>query len=740
MATRTRTATRTAVRTADPLTLQRDFNHLGVAELLRARELNHLDLMRRANVVATAVGLYLIRSTDPWPPEKPPARRGKRTLENSEVRPYSWPCVLVFVQDWEQDTDLDNEDRIPRALYLEDGKTVPVCVVEAPKQPVPARIDERDVLFPTTAIGGGFPVLSFTQGREHLASLGCLVTDGHTTYALTNRHVAGDPDEVLSTRVAGEAVPIGRSAAKQLSRMRFPEVYEGWPGKSAFTNLDVGLIRVDDLSRWTAQVYGLGPLGPIADLGVDNLTLRLIGEPVVGHGCVSGVMRGAIQALFYRYQALGGFEYISDFLIGPRKDGPEFGTHPGDSGTLWALERKGERPRPIALQWGGHVFTDSTGRPQYSCALATCLSTACNLLGVEVVTDWNVSGTEYWGEVGHYTVGAMACSLKIDKLPKLQRLLRHNVERVGFSDADLAKPERVLKNKAGYKYVPLADVADDVWRITRPSDENNHFADMDVKAKSGTYKGKSLLQLCKNAKNVDPDVWVEFYKGVPGTNPGALPFRVWQIYDAMVASLQKDDPDVVEFFTAAGCLAHYVGDACQPLHISELHHGYPPLKKGTVPYQVHAVYETQMLNVPAHAQALVKGLRAKINAHAAVKPTFAGGRGAAQRVVRLMMETFDRLPPHEIVDAYNEETSPAARIDRLWNDFRVRTIECMLAGCVCLADIWASAWREGEGERVPAAALGEIEWEDLATLYRDKDFLPSWGLAHLAKVLTGAQA
>jgi hypothetical protein len=46
-------ATRTPVN--DPLTLQRDFNNLGVADLLHAREINHIDLMRRANVVATAI-------------------------------------------------------------------------------------------------------------------------------------------------------------------------------------------------------------------------------------------------------------------------------------------------------------------------------------------------------------------------------------------------------------------------------------------------------------------------------------------------------------------------------------------------------------------------------------------------------------------------------------------------------------------------------------------------------------
>lgn len=719
----------------NPLLLHREFNQLNVPDLLLAREKNHIELMRRANVVATAIGLYLIRKRDPWPPKKPPAARGKRDLTNSEVRPYSWPCILVFVKEWKPEGELSPEDIIPKALYLDDGKSVPVCVVEAQKQDVSDPM-VTNVLFPSSRIGGGYPVIASTQGREHLATIGCLVTDGHTTYALTNRHVSGEPGEVLYSRMAGLPVRIGTSgsATQQLTRMRFPEVYQGWPGKSCFATLDIGLIRIDDLSDWTAQVFGIGTMGPIADLGVDNLTLRLIDTPLIAHGCGSGLMRGAIKALFYRWQSVGGFEYISDFLIASRADGDPLETRPGDSGAVWMLEHRDGPPLPLAVQWGGHVFMDATGHPQASCALATCLSTVCNLLSVEVVRDWNLGQTEYWGELGHYTIGAMACSLDYDGAPKLQTLMRNNVDRVGFPDEDLKDPSKYTKSKAGYEYVPLADVADDVWRMTRPSDGNNHFADMDAKAIKGKYKGKNLLQVCKDESNIDPDVWLEFYKGVPGTNPGALPFRVWQIYDEMVKYLDDENgADVVGFLCAAGCLAHYVGDACQPLHVSELHHGRPPLKKGSVAYKVHSVYETEMLN--AHPKDLVKGIRAELKTRPAAKATFTGGDGAARRVVQLMRSTIGKLPPSKIVDAYNAEHTPADRLQRLWDDFSKLTIECMADGCVCLAEIWTSAWIEGNGGRIAASELGQAAWEDLAKLYRNKDFLPSYELAHLAKVL-----
>ena len=42
---------------------------------------------------------------------------------------------------------------------------------------------------------------------------------------------------------------------------------------------------------------------------------------------------------------------------------------------------------------------------------------------------------------------------------------------------------------------------------------------------------------------------------------------------------------IPEFVCAAGVLTHYVGDACQPLHISYLHDGDPT--RGTVKTVTH---------------------------------------------------------------------------------------------------------------------------------------------------------
>src|SRR5262249_39666591 len=145
-------------------------------------------------------------------------------------------------------------------------------------------------------------VIAAVQGREHLASIGGLVTDGHATYALTNRHVTGDPGEPVFARVGGQLVRIGTSAKKQLSRLAFEELYPGWPGRGAYVHLDIGLIRLDDVTRWTAQVYGIGTIGEVAEAAVDSMSLGLVDRSVRAYGCASGLMKGAIKALFYRYR------------------------------------------------------------------------------------------------------------------------------------------------------------------------------------------------------------------------------------------------------------------------------------------------------------------------------------------------------------------------------------------------------------------------------------------------------
>jgi hypothetical protein len=211
----------------------KEYPALSLMDLLRARDLYNRHLMNKKGVVATAIGKYRIRRGDSWPGDKRKFKgTGPRTLENSEVRPYSWPCILAFVEKWLRPGQFGGKGKeaspdgfIANRLYLPDGTLVPVCVVEAPREEMP--VVQNIPIFPRQFLGGGYPLLMESQGTEQFATAGCLVTDGHTSYVLTNRHVAGPQGEAVYTLVGGEIKSVGTSSDKKITRELFEDVYPG---------------------------------------------------------------------------------------------------------------------------------------------------------------------------------------------------------------------------------------------------------------------------------------------------------------------------------------------------------------------------------------------------------------------------------------------------------------------------------------------------------------------------------
>src|SRR5262249_40913301 len=154
---------------------------------LEARDTYHVHLVHKQNVLATAIGLYLIRHKDPDASDAAKTReaarhRGSydaRTLENSGVCDWSWPCVLVFVTEWQKEEDLRKhpEHVVPPFLYMEDGRIIPVCVVKANVADVRMQNISPDKL-DTDVLGGGAPIFADAQGQRRMGSVGCMVTDG----------------------------------------------------------------------------------------------------------------------------------------------------------------------------------------------------------------------------------------------------------------------------------------------------------------------------------------------------------------------------------------------------------------------------------------------------------------------------------------------------------------------------------------------------------------------------------
>ena len=178
---------------------------------------------------------------------------------------------------------------------------------------------------------------------------------------------------------------------------------------------------------------------------------------------------------------------------------------------------------------------------------------------------------------------------------------------------------------------------------------------------------------------------------------------------------------IAEFICAGGVLSHYVGDACQPLHVSFLHHGRPdhPEEK-----PVHSKYETSMLDT--HAPDIIEGVNQTL-AQTRVQPAFRGGHAAALAVVNTMSTAISTLPPMDIINAFDEGKGRNL-LSHMWSVLGEHTIACLAEGCKRMAEIWTSAWEEGGGKDLEDTALTAVPLAELKAFYNQKTFLPSFRL------------
>ncbi len=765
--------------TSRPFPPRRDFASLSIRDLLDAQQAYHVYLSTLENVVATAVGRYRIHEKDWYATHSPDISRRDyprvtepRTLSNSIVTPWSWPVVLVFVREWDSPQKLGNQV-VPSSLYLADGRVIPTCVIQAmPDESPPPSVPGPSQVSPL--LGGGYACLREHQGVRHLGTFGCLLYKDGSYYALTNRHVAGRSGDIIRAYVNGKYHRVGTSADIGITRLPFSAAFPSWSGDKTFLTLDVGLVCIDDFENWTSQAFGIGEIGLPFDATEQTITLDLIGCPVRAFGGTSGVVEGEIQALFFRYESLGGYNYATDVLIGPRtgiekrKTLPPF-TSPGDSGTLWFYDPpnkqetkpnadfeehqpperglRARRLRPVAMQWGGQRFKDSTGLSS-AFALGSFISTVCRALDVEISRDWSTGHDEYWGKLAHFAIGWKACDYLSGNLSSL---MKKNQARIGFGNDRLGEGSHFRMGRGGF--VPLADVPDYVWVNSRSHEPIQHFADVDLHDING---GPTLLERCsKNSRDVSARVWKDFFDGFAdagvGPDEGALPFRIWQIWDAMVDYLNAHD--VIHFVAAAGVLAHYIADASQPFHCSYMHHGLPPMVKyqgrkyparkdtpefekfkDSREYKIHSIYDETILEVDTSiALAKIDKILAQSNpSQHAVKT----GHDAAVQTIQLMYHGQKRLAPKTIIKADDPELGPKIRAKALWKNTTIQEaiVESLADSVRLLAALWASAWQVAGGDSIDVSKLVQFEETDIENIYRrDDDFVPSLSLAEMTQ-------
>ncbi|MES1147451.1 MAG: hypothetical protein ABUL49_01745, partial [bacterium] len=273
------------------------------------------------------------------------------------------------------------------------------------------------------------------------------------------------------------------------------------------------------------------------------------------------------------------------------------------------------------------------------------------------------------------------------------------------------------------------------------SEHPNHFADMD---KVDSH-GQNLLEICQDHDNVDPARWMAYYNDPQVKEDlhhmGLLPFRVAQFFKIMVKAAKEGDAPT--FLAAAGIVSHYVGDSCQPLHISFLHDGDPANtitrtvhhRNGTtseetepVAMGVHSDYEDKMID--QNTDEILLTLQASVQPRH--DPFLKTPHDAAVATVELMRRTFNTLAPRTIVDKYTAEIAAGTKkksqkmASALWVAFKEPTLKVLTDGGVTLAHLWDSAWHEASMELGSEPNVsGVVGPELLMGLYRNPAFAPS---------------
>jgi hypothetical protein len=322
-----------------------------------------------------------------------------------------------------------------------------------------------------------------------------------------------------------------------------------------------------------------------------------------------------------------------------------------------------------------------------------------------------------------------------------------NIERISFRPDELT-PQQIHAKLANGEFVELADVPDLVWKKTparvpggRDYAQNagpehpTHYADID----RPDANGKTLRDVTLSSiDNMSVSAWLKWYADegqADSRSEGLLPFRVWQIFDEMVRQLKARDD--TRFLCAAGVLAHYVGDACQPLHGSYHADGYrdaPGATSKTWPGKgVHSTYEDKM--VDRHSTELLPKIAPQAKRFEGTIPAISNGRDAAFATVTLMAQAADMLPPSKLIDEYIRlgGGSSAKVVDALWNAFGDDTARLMGAGARYLAAIWEAAFEQADTSLPSGARV--IPEAELAKVYQNKDFVPSVTLDKIASLL-----
>jgi hypothetical protein len=160
------------------------------------------------------------------------------------------------------------------------------------------------------------------------------------------------------------------------------------------------------------------------------------------------------------------------------------------------------------------------------------MSNVCRGLDVEVLYDWNTGHDLYWGQVGHYTIGAKAWSWSAARdcgrsSSRTGRTCRSTSTRSCKGDYQTPNGHDLLPAR-GRPRPRLEEAPEErPGRPARGAEPLRRHGRGAIRRRSRTLLGLYRA----DPDSVDPKQWVAFYRDV-GKTPsemGLLPFRVAQL-------------------------------------------------------------------------------------------------------------------------------------------------------------------------------------------------------------------
>jgi hypothetical protein len=176
--------------------------------------------------------------------------------------------------------------------------------------------------------------------------------------------------------------------------------------------------------------------------------------------------------------------------------------------------------------------------------------------------------------------------------------------------------------------------------------------------------------------------------GIPAGDGGFLPYRIDELYVALVNAMKADHRNLV---LLAGLITHYAADATQPLHVTTYYDGKPDasgtgakLLKG-----LHARYEVTFAQDPD------LNFRQRALEAAQAPSVLADVYGSTIEVLRASSACVE--PIYATAEAHQGD-NPYAEWDAEIGDL---TAERLGAASTFAASLWLSAWEEAGRPELP---------------------------------------